>query len=132
MRSFYVMYQRDDVSLEKYLESFVNSIDVMKHSDRVIGEHPKLGNYILKMDGNTANANATLIEDAVTRSNEAYLAYAFLSGANRKKSENLLEDLANSYVCDKDKYSKTLVGAHKLLATWSKKSASSSKERSND
>eukprot|EP00957_Ditylum_brightwellii_P192939 14690797-Ditylum_brightwellii.AAC.1 len=82
--SFYVLYQQDNVSLEKYLESFVNSTDVVKHSDGVIGEHPKLGNYILKMDGNEANTNATIIADAVTRSNEAYLAYAFLSGANRK------------------------------------------------
>eukprot|EP00957_Ditylum_brightwellii_P061727 4683918-Ditylum_brightwellii.AAC.1 len=48
------------------------------------------------MDGNVANANATLIENALTRSNEAYLAYAFLPGANRKKYEQLLEDLANS------------------------------------
>eukprot|EP00957_Ditylum_brightwellii_P056722 4298471-Ditylum_brightwellii.AAC.1 len=74
MRSFYVMYQQDDVTLKKDLELFVNSIDVVRHSDGVIGEHPKLGNCILKMDGNAANANATLIEDAVTRSNKAYLA----------------------------------------------------------
>eukprot|EP00957_Ditylum_brightwellii_P208917 15359539-Ditylum_brightwellii.AAC.1 len=88
MRSFYDMYQQDGVTLEKCMESFVNSIDVVKHSDGVIGEHPKLGDYILKMDRNAATTNASLIEDAVTRSNEAYLAYAFQSGANRKECEN--------------------------------------------
>eukprot|EP00957_Ditylum_brightwellii_P000545 41884-Ditylum_brightwellii.AAC.1 len=93
MRSFYIMYQRDDITLEKYMESFINSIDVVKHSSGFIGEHPKLGDYILKMDGNAATANGSLIEDAVTRTNKAYLAYVFLPGANRKKYEKLLEDL---------------------------------------
>eukprot|EP00957_Ditylum_brightwellii_P167339 12739458-Ditylum_brightwellii.AAC.1 len=69
------------------------------------------------MDGNEASTNAATLADAVSRSNEAYLAYTFLSGANRKKYEKLLEDLANSYARDKDEYPKTLVGAHKLLAT---------------
>eukprot|EP00957_Ditylum_brightwellii_P172408 13125435-Ditylum_brightwellii.AAC.1 len=99
------------------MESFVNSIDVVKHSDGVIGEHPKLGDCILKIDGNAVTANASLISDAVMRSNKAYLAYAFLSGANRKKYEKLLVDLANSYASDKDEYPKILVGAHKQLAT---------------
>eukprot|EP00957_Ditylum_brightwellii_P116293 8870681-Ditylum_brightwellii.AAC.1 len=67
------------------MESFVNSIDMMKHSDGVKGEYPKLGDYILKMKGNAATANASLIEDVVMRSNKEYLACAFLSGANRKK-----------------------------------------------
>eukprot|EP00957_Ditylum_brightwellii_P175547 13365766-Ditylum_brightwellii.AAC.1 len=43
MRSLYIMYKQDDVTLEKYMESFMNSIDVVKHSDILIGEHPKLG-----------------------------------------------------------------------------------------
>eukprot|EP00957_Ditylum_brightwellii_P056436 4277759-Ditylum_brightwellii.AAC.1 len=114
------------------MESFINSIDVVKHSDGVMGEHPKLRDYTLKMDGNAATANTSLIKDAVTKSNKAYLAYVFLSGANRKKYEKLLEDLANSYAPDKDKYLKTLVGVHILLATWSNKSTSFSRERSND
>eukprot|EP00957_Ditylum_brightwellii_P177455 13516421-Ditylum_brightwellii.AAC.1 len=114
------------------MESFVNSIEVVNHSDDIIGEHPKLGNYILKIDGNEATSNATLIADAVARSNKAYLAYTFLSGANRKKYEKLLEDLSNSYAQDKDEYPKTLVGAHKLRATWTNKSTSSSRERSNN
>eukprot|EP00957_Ditylum_brightwellii_P149107 11354012-Ditylum_brightwellii.AAC.1 len=88
MRSFYIMYQQDGLSLEKYLDSFVNSIDVVKHSDRVIGEHPKLGNYILKMDGNAANTNATIIVDAVTRSNKAYLAYASYQEPTERSIKN--------------------------------------------
>eukprot|EP00957_Ditylum_brightwellii_P165253 12581972-Ditylum_brightwellii.AAC.1 len=92
MRSFYIMYQQDDITLEKYMESFVNSIDVVNHSDGIIREHPKLGKYILKIDGNEATSNAALNANAEVRSNEAYLAYAFLSGANRKKYEKLLED----------------------------------------
>eukprot|EP00957_Ditylum_brightwellii_P175152 13335030-Ditylum_brightwellii.AAC.1 len=84
------------------------------------------------MDGNETSTNATLIANALARSNKAYLAYAFLSGANRKKYEKLLEDLLNSYACDKDEYPKTLVGTHKLLTTWTNKSTSSSQDRSID
>eukprot|EP00957_Ditylum_brightwellii_P159241 12120062-Ditylum_brightwellii.AAC.1 len=84
------------------MESFVNSIDVVKYNNGIIGEHPTLGNYILKIDGNEATSNATLIADAVARSNKACLACAFLSGANRKKYEKLIEDLLNSYAHDKD------------------------------
>eukprot|EP00957_Ditylum_brightwellii_P027897 2107861-Ditylum_brightwellii.AAC.1 len=60
------------------------------------------------MDENEATTDVTTIADAVSRSNKAYLAYAFLSGANRKKYEKLLEDLANSYARDNDEYPKTL------------------------
>eukprot|EP00957_Ditylum_brightwellii_P103680 7899276-Ditylum_brightwellii.AAC.1 len=89
------------------MESFINSIDVVKLSYGVIGKHPKLGNFILKIDRNAATANASLTEDSVTRSNKAYNACAFLSGANRKMYEKLLEDMSNSYACDKDEYPKT-------------------------
>eukprot|EP00957_Ditylum_brightwellii_P129529 9879895-Ditylum_brightwellii.AAC.1 len=108
------------------MESFVNSIGVVRHGDRVIGEHPKLGKCMLKLDENEATTNATLIANAEAQSSEAYLAYAFLLAAKIKKFENLLDDLSNSYACDKDEYPKTLVGAHKLLATWTNKSGSSS------
>eukprot|EP00957_Ditylum_brightwellii_P182206 13881342-Ditylum_brightwellii.AAC.1 len=74
----------ENITFEKYMESFVNSIDVVKHSDGIIREHPKLGNYILKIDGNEASTNTTLNTNEVVRSNKAYLAYTFLSGANRK------------------------------------------------
>eukprot|EP00957_Ditylum_brightwellii_P093535 7122365-Ditylum_brightwellii.AAC.1 len=85
------------------MEPFVPLIDMVKHSDVVINEHHKLGNFILKMDGNAAITNASLIEDAMARSNEAYLAYAFLSGANRKKYEEEGEDSYDLISKDEEK-----------------------------
>eukprot|EP00957_Ditylum_brightwellii_P042956 3252806-Ditylum_brightwellii.AAC.1 len=64
MCGFYVMYQCDDETLEKYTGSFANSIDVARHSNGVIGEHPKLGKYMLRIDGNEAITNPTLIVNA--------------------------------------------------------------------
>eukprot|EP00957_Ditylum_brightwellii_P142837 10883395-Ditylum_brightwellii.AAC.1 len=69
------------MSHEKYMEIFVNSIDVMKHSGGLVGEHPKLGKYMFKLDGNENTKNATLISDLVTHSTNAYLTYAFLAEA---------------------------------------------------
>eukprot|EP00957_Ditylum_brightwellii_P116862 8914384-Ditylum_brightwellii.AAC.1 len=36
MKGFYIMYQQDDVTLDKCMESFVNSFDIVRHSDGAI------------------------------------------------------------------------------------------------
>eukprot|EP00957_Ditylum_brightwellii_P048659 3692108-Ditylum_brightwellii.AAC.1 len=109
------------MSLEKYKETFVNSIGVVTH-----------GKDMLKIDHDNGNTkNATLIAESITRSTEAYITYVFITGANYHKYAKLLEDLSNSYAPDKDECPKTLAGSHKLLATWENE-CSQSQERPNN
>eukprot|EP00957_Ditylum_brightwellii_P042527 3220327-Ditylum_brightwellii.AAC.1 len=96
-------------------------MDVICHSDVKIGEHPKLHKYILKIEGNENTSSAAMVAQATKSSSEAYLAYAFIAGANHKKYAKLMEDLSNTYHCGKDKYPNTF-GAHKLLTSWENKS----------
>eukprot|EP00957_Ditylum_brightwellii_P103149 7861595-Ditylum_brightwellii.AAC.1 len=51
IQSFYLLYQNDYYTLEQYMESFLNNIDVIKHSDGNIGKHPKLAHYLCKLEG---------------------------------------------------------------------------------
>eukprot|EP00957_Ditylum_brightwellii_P043343 3285412-Ditylum_brightwellii.AAC.1 len=67
MCGIYVMYQCDDTALEEYTESFANSTDAVRHSDSVIGEHPKLGKYMLWLDGNETAKNPKLITNDKTQ-----------------------------------------------------------------
>eukprot|EP00957_Ditylum_brightwellii_P172307 13117320-Ditylum_brightwellii.AAC.1 len=46
IQSFYLLYQKDNYTLEQYMESFLNNIDIIKHSDGSFGEHPKLAFYL--------------------------------------------------------------------------------------
>eukprot|EP00957_Ditylum_brightwellii_P172031 13096932-Ditylum_brightwellii.AAC.1 len=52
VREFYILYQQDEMFLEKYMEIFVNYIDVVKQDEGVVDEHPKPDKYILKIDRN--------------------------------------------------------------------------------
>eukprot|EP00957_Ditylum_brightwellii_P038433 2905334-Ditylum_brightwellii.AAC.1 len=79
------------------METFVNSIDAVKHSKGVVGEHLKLGKYMLNLNGCKTTTNATLIANMVTCSTEAYLTYAFLAGANCLKYDKIFEDLLDTY-----------------------------------
>eukprot|EP00957_Ditylum_brightwellii_P207550 15353482-Ditylum_brightwellii.AAC.1 len=97
LHSFYLLYQNDDVLLEKYMESFLNTTDVVRHSDGNIREHPKLQNYILKFEGNENSVIVATISKAMKSSIKAYLVYAFIAGTNYKKYVTLLEDLSNTY-----------------------------------
>eukprot|EP00957_Ditylum_brightwellii_P101740 7753656-Ditylum_brightwellii.AAC.1 len=75
------------------------------------------------MNGDKGTTNTTTTEHATKAPAEAYLAYAFIAGANCKKYAKFLEDLSNAYHRGKDEYLKTLVGAHQMLASWENKNA---------
>eukprot|EP00957_Ditylum_brightwellii_P094476 7193763-Ditylum_brightwellii.AAC.1 len=57
-------------------------------------------------------------EEAKRDTKEAYLAWVFLSNANKVKFVPLLRDLANSHLQGNDKYPRTITAAHKLLVGW--------------
>eukprot|EP00957_Ditylum_brightwellii_P007140 542379-Ditylum_brightwellii.AAC.1 len=46
MQNFYLLYQHDNHTLDQNLKMFLNNIDVIKHSNGNIGEHPCLAKYI--------------------------------------------------------------------------------------
>ena len=49
---------------------------------------------------------------------EGYHALAFLCGLNRKKYQELLDELANSYLNGRNEYPTTLVSAKDLAISW--------------
>eukprot|EP00957_Ditylum_brightwellii_P125309 9550810-Ditylum_brightwellii.AAC.1 len=85
MRSVYLLYQRDGQTPEQYLESFLNNVDIIKHCDGSIGKRAKLAKYIQKIDKDKTFINSVVIKLSLKKSIEAYFAYAFILGANRKK-----------------------------------------------
>eukprot|EP00957_Ditylum_brightwellii_P067471 5121316-Ditylum_brightwellii.AAC.1 len=76
------------------MEPFLNNIDVIKHSDGSIGEHPKLALYLHQLEGTKDSMDGAVV------------------------------NLSNAYLRRKDKYPKTLVGAHTLLTSWENHAAS--------
>eukprot|EP00957_Ditylum_brightwellii_P028757 2172158-Ditylum_brightwellii.AAC.1 len=118
VQSFYLLYQKDTYTLEQYMETFLNNIDVIKHSNGKVGKYPKFATYIQQLKGNGDLMDVTVMNKSIKQATAAYFAYAFISGASRKKYAKLLKDLSNAYLHGKDKYPKTLVVAHKLLTSW--------------
>eukprot|EP00957_Ditylum_brightwellii_P201765 15327139-Ditylum_brightwellii.AAC.1 len=131
MQGFYLLYQQEHHILEQYLETFLNNTNVIKHSDGNIGEHPRLAKYIRLVEGDEKTTVAAVVKASLKKSTKAYFAYAFLSGSNQRKYAKMLEDLSNAFLKGKDKYPKTLVAAHKRLASWENVSSQSSRGSNN-
>eukprot|EP00957_Ditylum_brightwellii_P000749 58582-Ditylum_brightwellii.AAC.1 len=113
-----LLYQKDNNTLEQYMESFLKNTNAIKHSAGNIGEHPKLAQNVRKLEGEEDSVDRAVVNCSLKQATEAYYAYAFISGVNWKKYTKLLEDLSNAYLHGKDKYPKTLVAAHKLITNW--------------
>eukprot|EP00957_Ditylum_brightwellii_P031304 2373030-Ditylum_brightwellii.AAC.1 len=60
MRGFYLLHQQEHHTFEQYLEKFLNNIDVIKHSDGNIGEHPRLAKCIRLMEGDKDSTDAAV------------------------------------------------------------------------
>eukprot|EP00957_Ditylum_brightwellii_P116434 8881364-Ditylum_brightwellii.AAC.1 len=84
MKGFYLLNQKDTYTLDQYIESFLDNIDVIKHSNENIREYPKLGQYICKLDGDEDLVDATVVNLFLEQPTEAYFASAFILGANQK------------------------------------------------
>eukprot|EP00957_Ditylum_brightwellii_P096804 7372102-Ditylum_brightwellii.AAC.1 len=59
MRTFYLLHQKDNYTLEQYIESFLNIINGIKHSDGNINEHPKLALSLCQLDGTKDSMDAS-------------------------------------------------------------------------
>ena len=92
---------------------------MVSHCGGATGNHPTLVASELKAEGiNPTEANSEEISDATARSSDAYEAMAFLSGLNKDRYQELLDDLANSYLNGRDEYPKNLVASYKLVTNW--------------
>eukprot|EP00957_Ditylum_brightwellii_P069156 5251616-Ditylum_brightwellii.AAC.1 len=60
-------------------------MDVIKHSNGKIGEHMKLALYLCQLKGSKDSMDVLVVSKSMEQSTEAYFAYTFISGANRKK-----------------------------------------------
>ena len=117
IKSLYGNYQRSYTTVDNYLESFTNLVQVIEHCGGNFGTHPTLVDYNLKAN-NIASPDPTQRAAAEENSKEAYMATAFLCGLNKEKYQELLDDLSNAYLAGRDEYPKTLVDSYNLVINW--------------
>lgn len=119
MYHFYQLMQGKGQSVQQYLETFQNMVEVLD----TIGcnvETNGLVEMVLK-DTNltlqTANEEQKLAARKTAK--QWYLAISFLLGANQQRFGGLIEDLANDYLMGTDNYPQTLTECFTLLNHWS-------------
>eukprot|EP00957_Ditylum_brightwellii_P155603 11844628-Ditylum_brightwellii.AAC.1 len=114
--------QKEGMTLEQYLEEFLNRKEIVEQCGGNAAYHPGLVDNVLKDAGLDLDKPDTISredrEDAKRDAKEAYLAWIFLSNANKVTFALLLRDLANSHLCGNDEYPRTITAAHKLLVGW--------------
>eukprot|EP00957_Ditylum_brightwellii_P133986 10216353-Ditylum_brightwellii.AAC.1 len=106
MQALYFTSQKDRMTLEQYLDEFLNRQDVLEQCRGSIGPHPGLTDIALK-DNNFDPADASSyntgeLRQAQRDAKEAYLVFVFLSNVNKTKFAPLLRELANSYLMGND------------------------------
>eukprot|EP00957_Ditylum_brightwellii_P162877 12403302-Ditylum_brightwellii.AAC.1 len=125
MCAVYLTSQKEGMTLEAYLDEFNNQKDVVGQCGGDIGIHPGLMENALRnmnIDPDDPNNYSTDdLKEAHRNAKEAYLAFVFLSNANKAKFALLLRELANSNLRGSDNYPHTVTEAHKLLVGWEEK-----------
>ena len=99
----------------------MNQRDVVEHCGGNLGEHQSLIKHCLdkKPAGTTDTETASNKRDAKKEAKEAYMAMAFISGANRIKYGRLIEELEDSYLKgNENEYPKTVIDAYNLLLNY--------------
>ena len=96
----------------------MNQRDVVEHCGGNLGDHKSLKKHCQnkKLAGTTDAENASNKREAKTEAKEAYMAMAFISGANSIKCRRLIEELENSYLKgNENEYPETVTDAYNLL-----------------
>lgn len=117
MQSFYMFYQKPSMTNDAYLESYQNQWDMVSHCGGNLMLLSSLVEHILKEEGITSPTSDER-DAATTKARAAYKAMTFLCGLNKDRYQDLLDDLANSYLAGQDEYPKTLVAAYNLVTNW--------------
>ena len=78
----------------------MNQRGVVEHCGVNLGDHKSLMKHCLdkKPEGTTDAETASNKREAKKEAKEAYMAMAFISGANRIKYGRLIKELENSYL----------------------------------
>jgi len=115
-RRFYLMSQGKGVSCQNYFESFQNAVEVLEYCGGEIGTDIGLVERALASLNVTLDT-ATPEQLALSKdyAKQAYLACAFLLGADRNRFGKLIEDTENDYVKGQDRYPKTVLAAFNLM-----------------
>ena len=118
-RQFYLNSQGRSVSVANYYEQFNNMIDMLEHCGASLGEDDGIITKVLEHhDIEPSTATATQKEDARMEAQEWYYGLAFLMGADRVQFGRYMEDLENDFTQGVDRYPKSRVDAHHVLANW--------------
>ena len=118
-RQFYLNSQGRSTSVAAYYEQFNNTIDMLEHCGASLGEDDGIITKVLEHnDIDPTTATATQKEDARIEAQEWYYGLAFLMGANHVRFGRYVEDLENDFTQGVDRYPKSRVHAHHVLANW--------------
>ena len=118
-RRFYQTSQHKSTTCQGYLETFQNSVEVLMYSGGDIGTDTGLVEKALASQGLTMEtATVEQLENSRDYAKQAYLACAFLLGADRNRYGKLIEDLENDFIQGQDRYPKTVNTAYNLLIHW--------------
>ena len=118
-RQFYLNSQGRSVSVANYYEQFNNTIDMLEHCGASLGEDDGIITKVLEHhDIEPSTATPTQKENARIEAQEWYYGLAFLMGADRVRFGRYLEDLENDFTQGVDRYPKSRVDAHHVLANW--------------
>ena len=118
-RQFFLNSQGRSTSVAAYYEQFNNTIDMLEHCGASLGEDDGIITKVLEHhDIDPTTATATQKENARIEAQEWYYGLAFLMGADRVRFGRYLEDLENDFTQGVDRYPKSRVDAHHVLANW--------------
>ena len=118
-RQFYLNSQGRSTSVAGYYEQFNNIIDMLEHCGASLGEDEGIITKVLEHhDIDVRTATPTQKENARIEAQEWYYGLAFLMGADRVRFGQYLEDLENDFTQGVDRYPKSRVDAHHVLANW--------------
>jgi hypothetical protein len=119
IRHFYMVSQGKHMTMQDYLKHFQNMVDVIDHTGGVVGKLPGLEDKLLLIKGKTLAQ--MMIEEKATlplKSQERYLAMAFMLSADRSRYGRLLEEMENEYLKGTDNWPTTVTGAYHLLTNY--------------
>ena len=92
---------------------------MLEHCGASLGEDDGIITKVLEHhDIEPATATATQKENTRIEAQEWYYGLAFLMGADRVRFGRYLEDLENDFTQGVDRYPKSRVDAHHVLANW--------------
>ncbi len=123
-RRFYLFYQKPGMTVNDYLDRFVDLTEMVEHCHGGLGDDTYYVDEMLRRDNKTLD-NATNVEITAAREKcqQEYLASQFLLRADKFRFGKLIEDTQNAYLQGKRSprdsgYPTSLVEAHALLLNW--------------